>query len=111
MYGEINRTNQPPEVSFKVFMMFADEGIKDVNLNNYLMILQLIQRALPTFFRYLQPDRIKRDLMPVVAHVLKKCSDMKAKIREASINFCLHLSHQSPIGPEVMFELVFAELN
>jgi hypothetical protein len=42
MYGEINRTNQPPEISFKIFLMFVEEGIKDVNLNNYLMILQLL---------------------------------------------------------------------
>lgn len=36
MYGEINRTNQPPEVLFTVFLLFIEEGIKDVNLNNYL---------------------------------------------------------------------------
>jgi hypothetical protein len=53
MYGEINRTNQPPEVSYKVFLLFAEESIKDVNLNNYLMILQLVQKALPIYFRYL----------------------------------------------------------
>jgi hypothetical protein len=39
MYGEINRSNLPPEVSFNIFLLFAEEGIKDVNLNNYLMIL------------------------------------------------------------------------
>ena len=111
MYGEINRTNQPPEVTFKFFLQFVEEGIKDVNLNNYLQILQLFQRALPIFFRYLQPPQIKRELLPVVSLILKKCSDMKAKVREASINFCLHLSHQSPIGPEVMVEQVFAELK
>ena len=111
MYGEINRTNQPPEVSFKVFLMFAEEGIKDVNLNNYLMILQLMQKGLPTYFRYLQPPQIKRELMPIASLIIRKCSDMKAKVREASINFCLHLSHQSPIGPGTMAEQVCAELT
>ena len=36
---------------------------------------------------------------------------MKAKVREASINFCLYLSHQSPIGPEVMINQVIEELR
>lgn len=55
MYGEINRNNQPPEVSFKVLLLFAEEGIKDPNLKNYLMILNLIQKSLPIYFRYLGP--------------------------------------------------------
>jgi hypothetical protein len=49
--------------------------------------------------------------MPLVSNVLKKTSDLKAKIREASINFCLYLSHQSPIGPETMVTQVLVELE
>lgn len=36
---------------------------------------------------------------------------MKQKIREASINFSLYLSHQSPVGPEYMVQQVLAELD
>lgn len=36
---------------------------------------------------------------------------MKQKIREQTINFCLYLSHQSPIGPEYMINIVLKELN
>ena len=43
--------------------------------------------------------------------ILKKTADMKQKIREASINFCLYLSHQSPVGPEYMVEQVLRELD
>jgi hypothetical protein len=66
---------------------------------------------MPIYFRYLQPPQIKRELMPLASLVIRKCSDMKAKVREASINFCLHLSHQSPIGPETMVDHVLAELQ
>ena len=93
MYGEINRNNQPPEVSFKIFLKLAEEGFKDPVLKNYLMILELIQKALPTYFRYLSPQQVKRELLPAVGIILKKTSDLKAKVREASINFCLYLSH------------------
>jgi hypothetical protein len=46
-----------------------------------------------------------------VVGILKKTADMKQKIREASINFCLYLSHQSPVGPEFMVEQVLHELD
>ena len=36
---------------------------------------------------------------------------MKQKIRESSINFCLYLSHQSPVGPEYMINSVLDELD
>jgi len=45
---------------------------------------------------------IKKELMPVVSGLIKKTTDLKAKVREVAIDFCLYLSHQSPIGPEVM---------
>ena len=56
MYGEINRNNLPPEVTFKVFIALCEEGFKDPVLKNYLIILELIQKALPTYFRYLKPE-------------------------------------------------------
>jgi hypothetical protein len=47
----------------------------------------------------------------VVVEILKKTGDMKQKIREATINFCLYLSHQSPVGPEFMVQQVIIELD
>ena len=49
--------------------------------------------------------------MPFVKNTIAKTSDLKAKVREASINFCLYLSHQSPIGPEVMINQVIEEVK
>ena len=93
MYGEINRNNLPPEVTFKVFIQLCEEGFKDPVLKNYLLILELIQKALPIYFRYLKPEQIKDELGTLIKNVLKKTSDLKSKVREASINFCLYLSH------------------
>jgi hypothetical protein len=42
MYGEINRSNVPPEVSFKLFIELANEGLKDPVLKNYISVLELI---------------------------------------------------------------------
>ena len=53
MYGEINRSNLPPEITIKIFLQLITEGFKDPNLKNYLSLLELVQIALPTFFRYL----------------------------------------------------------
>ena len=111
MYGEINRSNLPPELTIKVFLQLVAEGFKDPNLKNYLSLLELTQKALPIYFRYLQPDHIKEELIPLVKNTIGKTSDLKAKVREASINFCLYLSHQSPIGPEVMINQVIDELK
>ena len=93
MYGEINRSNLPPELTVKVFLQLVSEGYKDPNLKNYLSLLELVQKALPIYFRYLQPDQIKAELVPLVKNTIGKTSDLKAKVREASINFCLYLSH------------------
>ena len=49
--------------------------------------------------------------MPLVSSILKKTSDLKQKLREASMNFCLYLAHQSPIGPKIMVERVLLELK
>jgi len=56
MYGEINRSNLPPEITIKVFIHFILEGFKDPNLKNYLSLLELVQKALPIYFRYLKPE-------------------------------------------------------
>ena len=42
MYGEINRSNLPPELTIKVFLQFISEGYKDPNLKNYLSLLELV---------------------------------------------------------------------
>ena len=49
--------------------------------------------------------------MPVVSTLIKKTTDLKAKVREVVSDFCLYLSHQSPIGPEVMVNQVLTELE
>ena len=104
MTAEINRKNFPVEENFLAFLDFVEEGCKDPVLKIFLGILDLVQKALPTFFRYIQPQTIRKSLTPLVSQIIRKTSDLKAKIREASINFCLYLSHQSPIGPEAMVE-------
>jgi hypothetical protein len=42
MYGEINRTNLLPEVTYKIFLDLASEGLKDPVLKNYIAVLELI---------------------------------------------------------------------
>ena len=111
MSCEINRKNLPVENVYKIFLEFIEEGSKDPVLKNLIAIFELLKKALPTFFRYLQPSMIKKDLMPVVSDLIKKTTDLKAKIREVAIEFCLYLSHQSPIGPEVMVNQVLTELE
>lgn len=53
MSGEINRKNFPIEENFMVFLDFIEEGCKDPVLKNFISILELMQKALPIFFRYL----------------------------------------------------------
>jgi hypothetical protein len=101
----------PPEVSFKIVLKLVEEGLKDPVLKNYIAILDLIQKALPIYFRYLRPEQIRRELSPLISSILTKTSDLKQKVREASMNFCLYLSHQSPIGPEAMISLVLNEMS
>ena len=93
MLCEINRNNLPPEVSFKIVIKLVEEGLKDPVLKNYIAVLDLIQKALPIYFRYLRPEQIKRELSPLISSILTKTSDLKQKVREASLNFCLYLSH------------------
>ena len=93
MSSEINRTNIPPEISFKTLLKFFEDGLKDPNLKNYITILDLIQTALPIYFRYLRPEQIKRELSALISMIINKTSDLKQKVREASMNFCLYLSH------------------
>lgn len=100
----------PIELSFKTFLEMIQEGLKDPVLKNYLALLRLIKVTLPIFFRYIQPHIIRDEIVLIVVDILRKTTDMKQKIREASINFCLYLSHQSPVGPEFMVEQVLREL-
>ena len=111
MSAEINRNNLPPEISFKTLLKFFEDGLKDPVLKNYISILELIQTSLPLYFRYLRHEQIKRELTPLIQIIVQKTSDLKQKIREASINLCLYLSHQSPIGPECMISIVLSELD
>lgn len=48
----------PIELNFKTFLEFVGEGIKDPVLHNYIALLELIQKALPIFFRFIQPTTI-----------------------------------------------------
>ena len=54
---------------------------------------------------------IKDDIKGIIRGILRKTADMKQKIRESSLNFCLYLSHQSPVGPEYMINSVLEELD
>lgn len=111
MSAEINRNNLPPEISFKTLLQFFTEGLKDPVLKNYITILELIQTVLPFYFRFLRGEQLKRELTPLISSIIQKTSDLKQKIREASMNICLYLSHQSPIGPEHMISMVLNELD
>ena len=66
MSAEINRNNLPPEISFKTLLKFFEDGLKDPVLKNYITILDLIQTVLPLYFRYLRPEQIKRELIPLI---------------------------------------------
>ena len=77
MSAEINRQNMPAEINFKNFLDFMAEGLKDPVLKNYIAILELLQKALPTFFRYIQPHQIKSELMLTIKEILRKTTDLK----------------------------------
>jgi len=53
MSCEINKQNMPAEINFKTFLELTSLGLKDPVLKNYISILELFQKALPTFFRYI----------------------------------------------------------
>ena len=93
MFGEINRQNLPMELTFKTFLAYCENGLNDPVLKNYILILELVQQALPCFFRNVQPEQLKHALIPLVSCILKKTSNLQQKVREASINFCLYLAH------------------
>jgi hypothetical protein len=93
MSAEINRKNLPIEETFKIFLEFIDEGTKDPVLKNLIGIIDLLKKSLPTFFRYIQPATVRKELMPLVSSMIKKTTDLKAKVREVIVEFCLYLSH------------------
>jgi hypothetical protein len=111
MSAEINRKNLPIENNFKTFLELIEKGCEDPVLKNLIAMIDLLKKALPTFFRYIQPIMIRKELMPLVSTLIKKTTDLKAKVREVAIDFCLYLSHQSPVGPEVMVNQVLVELE
>ena len=63
MSSEINRNNLPPELSFKILL------------------------------RFLRGEQLKKELQPLIQIIIQKTSDLKQKVREASMNICLYLSH------------------
>lgn len=77
MSAEINRQNLPAEVSMGIFLELMFEGLKDPVLKNYIAILDLFQRALPTFFRYIQPMTLRAEMMHIIREIIRKCTDMK----------------------------------
>lgn len=93
MSAEINRNNLPPEISFKTFLKFLEEGLKDPVLKNYIAILELTQTALNFYFKYIRGEQIKREISPLVQTIIQKTSDLKQKVRESSMNICLYFSH------------------
>jgi hypothetical protein len=54
---------------------------------------------------------IKRELNHLIISILKKTADLKVKVREASINICIYLSHQPSIGPEMLTTIVIEEIE
>ena len=93
MLAEINKENLPPEVSFKSLLKLFEEGLKDPVHKNYITLLDLIQTSMPLYFRYLRAEQVRKELTPLIQMILQKTSDLKQKVREASINICLYLSH------------------
>lgn len=67
----------PPELTFKTFLELMAEGIKDPVLKNYIELLDLFQKALPTFFRYIKPTMIQEEIKDIIKGVLRKTADMK----------------------------------
>jgi hypothetical protein len=59
----------------------------------------------------LRPEQIKKELQPLISTIITKTSDLKKKVREASMNFCLHMSHQVEIGCETVVELMLCEMD
>lgn len=77
MSAEINTKNMPPELTFKTLLELMVEGIKDPVLKNYIKLLELFQQSLPTFFRYIKPQLIQRDIKVIIVGIIRKTADMK----------------------------------
>lgn len=110
MSAEINRANIPPEMSFSLMIGFFQEGLRDPVLKNYITLLELIQKTLPLYIRHLRAEQIKKEIVPLIQAVIQKLADLKQKVREASTNFCLYLSHLVENGAEPLIKLVCDEL-
>ena len=125
MKCEINKFNLPVEECFNGFCQLILEGIKDPVLKIYLSVLNVMQQGLPMFFRKLPKTMFKVttdssakvgetpdiNLGTIIKEILKKTSDLKLKLRVASKNMCIYLSHQSTIGPEQMASVTIDALQ
>ena len=112
MKCEINQFNLPMDECFAGFCKLILEGIKDPVLKIYLSILELMQKGLPIFFRRLTKHELNSSLLDsIIREILRKTSELKLKLRVASKNMCIYLSHQSPIGPEKMTNLTIEALE
>ena len=80
-----------------------------------------MQHGLPMFFRrcpksmfkMTQSDDSTQDvsLYTIIREIIRKTSDLKLKLREASKNMCIYLAHQSTIGPEHMVSITIEALK
>lgn len=91
---------------FSTFCKFVNEGLKDVVLKVFATAVELIETALPHFFREVQGSLLKTSLEPVIATLFSKTKDMRPKCHEAAVSCMGFLAHQSPIGPQYMCEYV-----
>ena len=121
MKCEINKFGLPIEEWFNGFCQLILEGIKDPVLKIYLSILNVMQQGLPMFFRKWPKSLFSSeeskgeesiiDLGTIIREIIKKTSDLKLKLRVASKNMCIYLSHQSTVGPERMANITIEALQ
>ena len=112
MKWEINQFNFPMDECFAGLCKLILEGIKDPVLRIYLSVLELMQKGLPIFFRKLTKHELNSSLLDnIIREILRKTNELKLKLRVASKNMCIYLSHQSPIGPEKMTNLTIEAIK
>lgn len=112
MKWEINKFNLPIEEWFSGFWSILLDGVKDPVLKIYLSILDLIQQGLPLFTRRLPRVEFNNATFEnIIKEILKKTSDLKLKIRDASKNIWIYLSHQPSIGAEKLADLTIEALK
>lgn len=80
-----------------------------------------MQVGLPMFFRKCpksifntsisEDESTPLNLTTIIKNILRKTSDLKIKLRVASKNMCIYLSHQSTVGPERMTDITVEALQ